>query len=166
MEHHVEDFKVSTAELADLLRPVFEGGHETKMGVARRSGIDATVIRRILRGDSLGTTSRVAERLLHAVGLDLSDLPSYFDEGWGDQYRAEVRRRIAEADRPRGWSHGTQYGYAKGCRCCECRKHANSRPRRPKPPKRRHVHPVLDALRGSAPRTPLPGSPTPFATVL
>lgn len=158
-----DDIPVSTDELAAVLSEALQRGRDTNRTLERRSGAPSGSVARILRRETTATTVRVAERLLEAAGRDLTDLPSYLDEGWGERYReaatARFRERRAEVVRPGSFTHGTRYGYQqKRCRCepCKawCAEHNRKRPaaRRRVPVRRAsYVSPALAEIRATSP---------------
>lgn len=118
----IDEVMLPTVEVAALLHQYLERGVDTKSALARRAGVPHRSFRRIMAMETTSTTSDVAGRLLEAAGLDLSDVPSYYDEGWGEESRRKWAERLAAARSAKGpWRHGTQYGYdKKGCRCRAC----------------------------------------------
>ena len=118
----IDEVMLPTVEVAALLHEYLERGTDTKSALARRAQVPHRTFRRIMAMETTSTTSDVAGRLLEAAGLDLSDVPSYFDEGWGEQERKKWAERLGQArSRQAPWSHGTLYGYdKKRCRCREC----------------------------------------------
>jgi hypothetical protein len=165
-EHVSKDFLVSTKEVAEILNEAFDSGRETPANVARRTGLHPRAIFRVKRAQTVGTTSRVAETLLEAVGASLSDIPSYYDDTW----RQEQQKSTYKA---RGVTHGRKYAYRLGCRCEVCveahqgrikarqqeraLERALSMPMTQIPIQTRrkyarviHTHPVIDPVRGIA----------------
>jgi hypothetical protein len=161
-----DEILISTAELASVLKEYLDHNDDTVTNLARRTAtatkkaLDPRAVYRVMRVETSSTTVEVAERLLHAAGRDLSDCPSYYNEGWtlAEQEAMREKLRANARKQSRTWRHGTQYGYGqKGCRCKECveairrKNRLGNALRAPRAKKEKHVHPVLCALRGSAP---------------